>query len=178
MKTWKESLIEKSGEFKYSCVLAPFPHLIAEQIKKWGSEFIDSNDLYEPEGGLENEIHVTVLYGIHSTRPNKIISLFKNEKSISLKLGKTSIFDTNPAYDVVKLSVESNDLKRLNNIIKKECKYTSNFPIYVPHCTIAYVKKNTGEKYTGNDQFNGKKITIKEVVFSSSNGTKTKIKIQ
>lgn len=179
MKTWSLFLIEKEGEFHYSCVMADFPNSIATQIRKWGKNLIEKDDLYtkEAEGGLETEIHVTVLYGLHDTKPNQVVSLLKGHSPIRLKLGAVSIFETNPEYDVVKLSVESEDLKKLNRLLRKECKYTSDFPKYIPHCTIAYVKKGRGKKYAGNKKFAGTSVTVRELEFSSKNGKKTKIKL-
>jgi len=57
---------------------------------------------------------------------------------------------------------------------KKLCKleYTTDFPKYEPHVTLAYVKKGTGVKYkqTLKDGLDGK-FTPTKIVYSKADGS-------
>lgn len=168
--------MEKKGSHDFSCIMADFPDHIAKKIQKWEKKLVEPDDLYtkEAENGLETEVHVTVLYGLHNPEPDESRELLADRGNTKLILGKTSIFET-PEYDVLKFDVDSNDLKKLNQLLRKNCEYTSSYPRYVPHCTIAYLKKGRGKKYVGNADFQGTSVTVKELTFSSKNGKKTKI---
>lgn len=57
----------------------------------------------------------------------------------------------NSEYDVVILELKDNEIKRVLNKLNKGFseKYNiqSDYPIYTPHVTLAYVKKGLGKKY-------------------------------
>ena len=174
MINWFQFL-EKKGSHEYSCLMATFPAKITNKIKKWEKKFIDKDDLFtkEADSGFETEVHITVLYGFHDSKPDAVRELLGGP--IKLVLSKTSIFETNPEYDVVKFDVQSEDLIKLNHKIRKNCEYTSDYPRYKPHCTIAYVKKGQGKKYVGDKSFEGTVVKVNELLFSPHTGNKTKI---
>jgi 2'-5' RNA ligase len=173
MKKWLDYLLEREEKHEYSCLMAMLPVNLSSKIVKWQKGFIDKKDLYtgEPNMGMETEPHITVLYGFHDDAPDKVKKLL-DIKPIHVKLGLTSMFESSN-YDVVKFSIESEDLKSLNRLMRKNCKYTSKYPKYVPHCTIAYVKKGTGKNYINDDEFKSNTATINKLIFSSSNGKRT-----
>jgi len=118
---------------------------------------IDKNDIYHADGepkhnasqqGIEETPHCTILYGLeNSLTANDIkqktfpISMFQ-----AIQFTGISIFK-NEHFDVIKFDVASPQLNRLNAIMKKSFDYKNDYPVYISHCTIAYVKKGTGEKY-------------------------------
>jgi 2'-5' RNA ligase len=127
-----------------------------EKHLKTISEFIKEEDLYE-EFGIEEEAHVTVLYGFDPSVKKKDIKLVMEDKCIfhkDIEFTGISLFENNE-YDVIKLDVESEKLREYNNFFSENFPYESNFPDYVPHVTIAYVKKGKGKYYvsghTGKD---------------------------
>ncbi len=156
----------------FSCVMAT---LDSKSIVDWAKKHIKEEDFYEPEGGLEEESHVTVLYGLHTSKPDEVKKILKNIKPFRIRLGKISKFEA-AEYDVLKIEVEGVVLRKLNKEFKK-LPYTSKFPTYIPHCTLAYVKKGTCKDLVGNRDFSGKSINIKEIVFSSSTREKTIIEL-
>jgi 2'-5' RNA ligase len=82
-------------------------------------------------------------------------------------------FET-PDYDVVKFDVKSKDLVKLNKLLTDSFEFTTDYPDYHPHMTIAYVKKGTGKKYNTNQ----KEIDMsgKELIYSpSSKGESKKV---
>jgi predicted nucleotidyltransferase len=112
---------------------------------------IHPDDLYnEPGFGLEEEPHVTALYGFHdevTAEDVKEAAKKYSRKPISVKLTGISLFQSkNRPFDVVKFDVHSAELGRLNKRLQK-LPNTNEFPEYHPHMTIAYVKKGAGAKY-------------------------------
>jgi 2'-5' RNA ligase len=171
-------LDEKKGQdYNFSSTQIDIPTKIARKIIKWGKENLPNDILYtkDNEFGRENEIHVTVLYGLHTNDVQDVMKTLKNEKAVNVRLGTISLFDTNPDYDVVKIDVKSAPLHRLHKKLKKELKHTSSFPVYHPHVTIGYVKKGSCSHLSQNKEFAGISFTSNEVIFSPAKGEKTEV---
>lgn len=119
--------------------------------KQWGKilNIIDKDDVFIDEStkGLEDEPHVTILYGLHKDVDCKEVSdIFKDINKINYIITECSIFE-NEKYDVLKFGVESNELIILNKWLMSAFEYTTNYPDYKAHITIAYIKKGEAKKY-------------------------------
>jgi tRNA nucleotidyltransferase/poly(A) polymerase len=138
---------EKASErIEYGCLMLFLDVPIWSKI----TSIIDKNDIYDKEGyGIENEPHTTILYGFHDeVTAENVFDLYKAKmplKPIEIGIKGISVFK-NPEFDVVKFDVDSEVLKKLNEIMK-ELPNTSKFPDYHAHITIAYVNKGEGDKY-------------------------------
>lgn len=172
----------KKTAYDYGCVMV----YLKVDSKDWDSiqDVIEDEDLFVGTGddkdmvARETEPHVTILYGIHGDVPDSDVEPIIDEiKRPEIKLKNVSAFK-NEKYDVLKFDIESPYLHTLNDKFKK-LPYTSNFPDYHPHCTIAYLKPNTSEKYIKllNDK---KGITVEpeKIVYSKPNGTKKDYKLK
>lgn len=126
--------------------------------------------------GREDDIHVTVKYGLHTTKAGDVRKIIEKEKPIQITLGEISLFEQD-GYEVVKIEVLSPGLHALNKKISKNLKCTDTFPTYKPHVTIAYVKPGEGEAMEGKCSLTGKSFVADEVVFSPSKGEKKIIKL-
>ena len=138
--------VKKNDNIEYGCLMLFF------HIPKWNyiTSLIKKEDIYDLDGyGIENEPHVTILYGFHDdVKPNVLLDEIKNNfnlKPIEIKINEISIFE-NSDYDVVKFDVDSDDLVEINKFIKK-FPHTSDYSDYKPHMTISYVKRGMGKKY-------------------------------
>jgi 2'-5' RNA ligase len=171
----------KAPKYEYGCVMV-FLDVDKKDWKKVTS-VIESDDLYKGENGdeesrygVENETHVTVLYGIHSDVPDEDVEkIIHTIKKPSITLKDASIF-TNEKFDVVKYDINSPSLVKLNKEFAK-LPHTTDHPDYHPHATIAYVKKGKGEKYTKIiNKMEGLDITPSKIVYSkpSENGKSKK----
>lgn len=101
------------------------------------------------EYGIEEDPHVTVFYGLTGETENSIIKEHIEDMVITnddISIEGISLFDTNDEYDVVKLDIESEKLREYNKIIS-QYPNENEFPDYMPHMTLAYVKKGKGEDY-------------------------------
>eukprot|EP00825_Cyclidium_porcatum_P004804 TRINITY_DN12277_c0_g1_i3.p1 TRINITY_DN12277_c0_g1~~TRINITY_DN12277_c0_g1_i3.p1 ORF type:complete len:307 (-),score=40.68 TRINITY_DN12277_c0_g1_i3:472-1392(-) len=129
------------------------------------TSIIKSDDLHEK--GIEDESHVTVLYGFHDeVTSDEVFALYKENyplKPLEIKISGISIFE-NPEFDVVKFDVNSDELAEINKLMRT-LPNTQTFPDYHPHITIAYVKKGSGSKYV--KKFKNDRILIgNELVYT------------
>lgn len=122
-----------------------------------------------PEG-LEEQPHVTVKFGLHFQTPSaKLRAALKTFGPVTLTLGKTSLFKNEDA-DVLKVDVESDDLRRLNKLISRLVPTFDTHPKYIPHMTVGYLRPGRGAKYAGDKSLDGQKLTFNSIVFSGKRG--------
>lgn len=157
--------------YKYSCAMFVFPEIDSKKILSWSHKHIPEDVLCtDGEKGWEDEIHVTILYGLHTNEADDLKDILSKFKSSTITLGEVSKFEAED-YDVLKISVDGVTLRRMNKALK-ELPYTSKFDSYRPHCTLAYVKKGSCDDLLGNKYFDGWKIQMDSVTFSPSEGEK------
>lgn len=170
------AMFEGKEPHKFSCVMALLPSDITREMLQFG-ESIDKDDL--AEDGLEDEPHVTVKFGLHTSVPGELEKLLDGEGPIELILGKMSLFKASDdkQFDVLKIGVHSPDLHRLNKKISTNMRCTDTHPTYKPHATIGYLKPGKAEQYI-DDRFEGRQITISSVLFSSKTRKKTDIPLK
>ncbi len=150
---------------EFSCITAPFPWEIAEKIRQWGVANIREEDLIND--GREPDVHVTVKYGLHDHDPFTVRPIVRGFGPIKIILGDTSIFE-NDKEDVVKISVTSDKLIKLNKLVSDNLEHTNTHPDYIPHVTLAYVKPGTGKAYAGRTDFSGIEVVLPEILFSGN----------
>jgi 2'-5' RNA ligase len=177
-------LLEKKGvSYKRVNTQLNIDSKISKSIVKWCIENIADEDVYEdPEDkslGREDDIHVTVLYGIKNNDDyDKFDEIIKSENAFEIEIGDITIFEgseTGRPYDVVKFDIISDDLKKLHNKIKSKIDNDYSWPDYKPHMTLAYVKAGIGSKYSGmENEFTGTKISVSSATFSRTDKVKKK----
>lgn len=175
MRFIEHYFIEKeNGTYKYSSTQVDFPEEIAEQVENF-SKTIPDKHIYEEEDndsyGREDEIHTTVLYGIHDEDPEAVKNLIKDIKPFIVKMGEISFFESDN-YNVMKIDIISDELHELHEKIKENIKNTQTWPEYKPHCTIAYVIKDYDDSELDVEEFKDMEVFIDSITFSSMNGEK------
>lgn len=158
------------------CVMVPLPAdpALVEYISS-----IPDDVLYTAEDGYgrEDTPHVTVLYGISDTDAEKTKDILKKlPKQLTATLGKITLFETNPKFDVLKIDVTSPSLARLNDFLCKNVEYHNDYPKYHPHVTLAYLKKGRGKPYVGDTTFDGKTVKFDSFIYSDAKSQHTIIK--
>lgn len=165
--------IKESSGYEFGCVMVDVP------VSNWKeiTNYIDPEDVYTGDDdthGIQEEPHVTVLYGLHKeVTPEMVKSVFRDfNDDINIEVDGIDIFE-NKDYDVVKFNVKPDGaLQELHNRLS-EFPNSNSFPDYKPHITIAYVNKGTGKKYIKPEY----KYVVKNVIkitYSMPSGEKVK----
>lgn len=163
--------------YDYQSTQLDFPEEISRQIRALGDAIPDSDVSINPDDptyGREHDIHVTVLYGLDPTiAAEEVAAVAAGTEPITVTLGETSIFE-GEAYDVLKIEVDGQGIHDLHDKLNTHLNAPgNNFPTYIPHVTIAYLKKGAGAKYAGNRSLVGTQVTFNLLKFSNQQGEKT-----
>jgi 2'-5' RNA ligase len=168
-----------TSTYDYGCVMIyfNFPEILKIH------DAINPSHLYTEEGdttyGLEDEPHTTLLYGLHNTvSVEDVENVVDKHTFYTCKIHNPSLFQ-NEKYDVLKFDVEGDGLHDVNRDLK-QFPFTSDYPKYHPHLTVAYLQPGMGKKYV--DMLNKVKATEfwlapEYVIYSQPDGTKTRINI-
>lgn len=157
-------------------ILAELPEDITDDIISWGYDNILFDHLYE-NMGREHFIHLTVLPEVKKKSFQKIKEAIIGESKFKCIFGDISIFSTNSKFDVVKIDIINDEVKKLNKILASYLESNSFYSYYCPHVTIAYVKKGCGKFYNGDKYFSKKFFEIDELTYSDLNELNQKIKL-
>jgi 2'-5' RNA ligase len=161
--------------YSYSCALLPLSDNVSSILKYWARKMIPEECLYvnSDEGidGYEFTPHVTVKYGLSDDKPNTLADICDGCGLINIEFGKVDKFDTNPNFDVIKVNVESDQLRILNDKISEGMPHDEKWDSYKPHATLAYVKKGECEELIKSGFFTKLNDVIDQVCFSSKTGT-------
>jgi len=168
--------------YSYSSLQLDMPKHFSNEVINWAHSYIDENYLYEEKDddsyGLEDEIHCTVLYGIYETFPRKTRLILDPIQNFIVSIKNITFFKTSPKYDVIKIDVESDALNDLHYLVRDRVRNYNTFPIYKPHITIGYVKKNSHDFLNNSTDFKDRKFLAKRLQFSSKNGNKYPIQLR
>ena len=185
MKTFEEFVLEDAGSSDRGCIMHMLDSQMTNEIRA-KQLTIDPEDLHE--NGIEDDVHITVLYGLLRDDPSAFIRAILDlkvdhkswtETDPTYKLGKFSLFE-NEEFDVLKVDVESPDLHAMNTFFKSRFAYDKGYyPGYNPHVTVAYLKPGTGQKYVNDvhtvETLGANISTITYSGFKDSNGKRSHI---
>jgi 2'-5' RNA ligase len=176
IKTFENWLLEKEGDsYSYGCVMLYFKN---PEMEKLQSE-IESSDIYEEDEdrtyGLEDKPHVTLLYGLHSDKIKDadVMNLVKDTNLGNISLKNVSLFK-NDNYEVLKFDADASYLHEINKQLCDNFPYSSDYPDYHPHSTIAYLKKGMGDKYVKKFENVSVLVTPNQIVYSKPDGNRIK----
>ena len=135
---------------EYGCIMVDF-HVPEYEWRTLLRSIVMDEDVYDDETnkyGLETKPHTTVLYGIHDWEFDfdDIKKMLPPISEMTAIITGISHFDSEK-YDVVKLDVECPRFHEVNGKLRKVLSYTNEFQEYLPHITLAYVKKGLGTKH-------------------------------
>lgn len=167
---------KESRIHNYGCVMV----FLKYNKDKWKElqKIINKDDLYTKEDdssyGLEDEPHVTLLYGLHEeVKDSDIKERVDKISKISMDFKKISTFN-NDDFSVLKFDVTSKDLNKYNKTFA-ELPHTNSYD-YHPHATIAYIKPDTKDEYLKdlNDfiKNNDLGFEVDKIVYSKTDGSK------
>ena len=153
---------------------------IAEEVIKFGIE-IPEEDLYtdpkDDQYGRELEPHITIKWGLTTNDPTEIENILDGSVSpFQIVFGEVSMFsEEDKPYDVLKVDMDAGEnLEKLHDLFSKLDNEDSH-PEYVPHMTVAYVKKGIGKKYVGDKHFVGLEMGVDCFEFKDTKGNSQQI---
>lgn len=174
-------LENSNGDYKFGCLMWNTPKFYADLIMSWGKVNIPDKVLYidpkDPALGRENEIHLTLKYGFHTSDPAAVQAVIKDFGHFLVEFGEISKFEKKDKYDVIKITVDGKKLRRLNALVSSELKCTDSYPEYNPHITLAYVLPGSCDHLLGKYIFRDVSIKATELVFSTANENNDKVTI-
>lgn len=162
----------------YGCLMAYVEESFKKKILKCGNDLIKDSQLYNEDGeeyGRETEPHVTIKYGfIPDLTDDEVKSILKGVKNkFQVTVTGLSTFQT-PKFDVVKFDIKPTEvLSKLRQLCDK-FPNEDEHPNFVPHMTLAYVKKGSFKHKVENKNF---VFTIDRMVYSPINGDKRVYKL-
>ena len=174
----RQVVAKMNVSYDHSSTQVDFPGRIASDIMTWGQKNIPEGDLHndgKDTKGREDNIHVTLLYGLKTTNPEDVRRVLSGMKPFRIRLGLISAFMDKPAYDVIKIDIEAPELYQMHYRLRGALANDNKFPSYAPHATICYVKKGKALPYLGNDTFRDVNFYADGVLFSSSTGERIPI---
>ena len=142
------------------------PYPVLPQILSY-IESIPDDIVYtgEDDMGKEEWPHITILYGLEDDQQSEVKEILDGlDGKIKVKLGKISKF-RHEDFDVLKIDVISKDLAKINEVLKT-LSNENEYPTYIPHVTLAYVNKDEGEEFVGDDTFDGIEVIIEKIVYA------------
>jgi hypothetical protein len=161
-----------------SCLMAPVT--VTKEIKAL-QKLIPDDVIYSPDNpdyGREVYPHITVLFGLVTEDIEAVKRVVQDSDPIDLVFdNKTSIFEPDLEYDVVKVAVKSPQLFEMNKKLQDKFEVKTDHKEYKPHLTIAYVKKGKGKKYDGLS-VSLPNMKLDTLDFSNHNHDKTSFSIQ
>lgn len=165
-------IAKNNVEYKYACTKVDLPKDLSKEIIQWGKENAPDDILFTEDDsqGREDDIHVTLFYGIKSDDPSDIKKLLKDIKPFEIRLGLINIFKNKDSHDVLKIEVESGELEKLHYNIRENIDNKNDFPTYEPHVTVSYIKKNSADHLIGHEKFKGRIFKANNISFSPSEG--------
>lgn len=168
---YNKIITENSKQRSYSCLMLDCADF--EKHLDLIQDSIEDIDLYDEEGyGLEKEPHITVLYGIHEQNP-VVVKQSLDLVPVEYELTGLSLFE-NENFDVLKCSVKSSDLKRLNKQCCENLEFTNDYSDYIPHLTVAYLNPGSGKKYVKMESKGFNKVYKSgKFMFSNKDSKKT-----
>ena len=165
--------------YNFSNTQIQIPSDLSKIFLHRGRQLVRSADLYKEHQGYEDNPHITVLFGIHDEEPPlELVDALETYPKFTVTMGLVSLFksqETGKNFDVVKADIHSPDLHVLNGIVRQTCKYSTEFPEYKPHATVAYVRPDRCDYLDGNPAFKGLSFVADRLLFSSVKGTKREI---
>ena len=166
--------------YSYGCIMVPVPPVLADSIRGYAETIPEAlrKRTEDASNGIPDEVHITVKYGILTEDVNEVAEVVAGTNPIRIKLGRAGVFH-NPTEAVIRLSVDSPELRELHNKVCHNLRHVNTYRDYHPHVTVAYMIKREDDPYYYrtffSDDFEGLEFDVDRVIFSTSSGQKKSI---
>lgn len=138
----------------YACIMLEYdmPEFVKELQKSIPEEelYLGKTEKEKDDYGIENKAHITLVYGLDNKVEFKdlkqYLSPLNDYKTILVNISTFS----NDDFDVLKVGAKCPKAAESNKEIMENFDVHTDFDEYIPHMTIAYLKKGFANKYTKN----------------------------
>jgi 2'-5' RNA ligase len=170
-KLFEQFIMEANQQYDYGCVMVYFDFPEMGDLH----DLVDPKDLDSNEKGLEDEPHVTLLYGIHSSQvTDEQVKEAARGLAGTIKLHSAGLFQND--FDVLKMEAENPTLHGCNFNLR-QLPHTTSYPDYKPHMTVAYLKKGEGSKYVERLADKAYTVTPTHLIYSKPDGSKIRFEL-
>jgi 2'-5' RNA ligase len=167
-------VILSKSESKFCSTQVNLSPEMSEKVRDLENHISPSH--FHPTEKNGDDIHITVLYGLHDNDPKGVRELVEGIGPIDATILGVEVFrPEDKDYDVLVMTVDSPDLCALHRGLAT-LPHTDTFPDYHPHCTIAYLVRGAGDEYkTLVAGLEGEIMTFPTLMFSDKDHKKTEI---
>jgi hypothetical protein len=130
---------------RHGCLLAPVRGSLRDAMLAFGRT-IPADEL--ADDGLEDDPHLTLRYGLHSSDPKAVLGAVSGLGTLRFRPGPLAVFE-GPDHDVLHVSCEDESCPAAWYEAAGRFPHTDTHDAYVPHLTVAYLKKGKGGRYAG-----------------------------
>jgi len=164
---------------KMSCVSISLPERIKGNIRKWALANIKDSDLFyiDSERGREPHIHITVRYDLYTLDADAVTAFLKTLPPVDIRLGPISKFRESDDYDNLKIEAYGPGLQDLCHAVGEKFASKDTGLKYLPHVTLAYVKKGACEHLVGSKHFAGVRFKADHYVFLNDKAEPHHVKV-
>jgi 2'-5' RNA ligase len=169
--SWRNKLLDQfnrsTASDSYGFLFAPIGGQLAGKIRKIQDEIEPS---HLAGSGIENELHVTILYGMVGEDESDIPKVFSQVSSPQFRLRKKlTAFDGQNGSTALVIELDGEDLHGVNAVASKAFAHVKTHPTYRPHITVAYVDSDHASKYE-NVKVTGASSKVETLVYRSQRG--------
>lgn len=136
-----DQLLQLLEEYKSASVLIPVDPVTARHAMRLRRHLLPHLDLDE-DNPTSYFPHVTLFYGLKDEDAQAVHQVVRTTKTDFVTVKCAPAFFHQEAYDVVYFPVESPGLVTLHYTLRRVTGREPTYPIYTPHCTIAYTRKD------------------------------------
>lgn len=164
-----ESIVLEQQDENFLQLQADFP-AVRDQLARWVEENLREQDIVK----LPRSPHVTLLTGADKRDLAAIQKIAADHgRPIRMSMGALNIFD-HPDYDVLYVEMVGDALPKMRSRLMKLPNRRAQTHSYIPHMTVAYVKKGTADRFVGTFPFK-RVLTTYGITSIDSSGIETPI---
>jgi 2'-5' RNA ligase/GNAT superfamily N-acetyltransferase len=173
----RAKMVAQKQEHEYgNTQIAISPHSSAAATLNAARAEIADNDLMAAGKDVDPN-HITVRYGLLNDDLDALRSFLAAQTSFEAYIGPVELFPVSEHSDgaqPVVAQIISPDLRAIEAEIGKHADFKEkSFPVYKPHCTLAYCKPEAAEKY--HDLFLHGSFVVQGITISHQSGVKETI---